>query len=74
MEILVCMKQVPDDSVEIHLGADGQPDLSQADPQGIVRFFCDTHIRALLFRMCFFDYTIHSAEFQRKRCALASLL
>ncbi len=34
MEILVCMKQVPDDSVEIHLGADGQPDLSQADPQG----------------------------------------
>ena len=34
MEILVCMKQVPDDSVEIHLGADGQPDLSKADPQG----------------------------------------
>ena len=34
MEILVCMKQVPDDSVEIHLGADGKPDLSQADPQG----------------------------------------
>lgn len=34
MEILVCMKQVPDDSVEIHLGADGQPDYSKADPQG----------------------------------------
>ena len=34
MEILVCMKQVPDDSVEIHLGADGQPDFSKADPQG----------------------------------------
>ncbi len=34
MEILVCMKQVPDDSVEIHLDASGEPDLSQADPQG----------------------------------------
>ncbi len=34
MEILVCMKQVPDDSVEIHLGADKKPDLSQAEPQG----------------------------------------
>ena len=34
MEILVCMKQVPDDSVEIHLDATGKPDLSQADPQG----------------------------------------
>jgi len=34
MEILVCIKQVPDDSVEIRLGADGQPDLSSADPQG----------------------------------------
>ena len=34
MEILVCMKQVPDDSVEIHLGADGKPDFSQAEPQG----------------------------------------
>ncbi|MBR2189511.1 MAG: electron transfer flavoprotein subunit beta/FixA family protein [Eubacterium sp.] len=34
MEILVCMKQVPDDSVEIRLGADGTPDLSHADPQG----------------------------------------
>lgn len=33
MEILICVKQVPDDSVEIHLGADGQPDLSKADPQ-----------------------------------------
>lgn len=34
MEILVCMKQVPDDSVEIKLGADGKPDFSKADPQG----------------------------------------
>ena len=34
MEILVCIKQVPDDSVEIRLGADGKPDLSAADPQG----------------------------------------
>ena len=34
MEILVCMKQVPDDSVEIRLDASGQPDLSQAEPQG----------------------------------------
>ena len=34
MEILVCMKQVPDDSVEIRLDASGKPDLSQADPQG----------------------------------------
>ena len=34
MEILVCMKQVPDDSVEIRLGKDGQPDLSQAESQG----------------------------------------
>ena len=33
MEILVCMKQVPDDSVEIRLGASGEPDLSQADEQ-----------------------------------------
>ena len=36
MEILVCMKQVPDDSVEIRLGASGEPDLSQAEPQGNV--------------------------------------
>lgn len=34
MEILVCMKQVPDDSIEIKLGADGLPDLSKAEPQG----------------------------------------
>ena len=34
MEILVCMKQVPDDSVEIRLGTSGEPDLSQAEPQG----------------------------------------
>ena len=34
MEILVCIKQVPDDSVEIHLDASGKPDLSKADPQG----------------------------------------
>ena len=29
MNILVCMKQVPDDSVEIHLNADGAPDLAE---------------------------------------------
>lgn len=35
MEILVCVKQVPDDSVEIHLDPNTQtPDLSKADPQG----------------------------------------
>jgi electron transfer flavoprotein beta subunit len=34
MEILVCVKQVPDDSVEIHLDpATNTPDLSKADPQ-----------------------------------------
>lgn len=35
MEILVCIKQVPDDSVEIRMNPQsGQPDLSQADLQG----------------------------------------
>lgn len=34
MNILVCIKQVPDDTVEIHLDSAGQPDLSMADPQG----------------------------------------
>ena len=34
MEILVCMKQVPDDSVEIRLDASGKPDFSRAEPQG----------------------------------------
>jgi electron transfer flavoprotein alpha/beta subunit len=34
MEILVCIKQVPDDSIEIHLDpATNTPDLSKADPQ-----------------------------------------
>lgn len=33
MEILICVKQVPDDSVEIHVGANGTPDISKADPQ-----------------------------------------
>lgn len=34
MEFLVCVKQVPDDSVEIHLNpSTGTPDLSQADPE-----------------------------------------
>lgn len=34
MEFLVCVKQVPDDSVEIHLNPEtGTPDLSQADPE-----------------------------------------
>lgn len=30
MEILVCIKQVPDDSVAVRLGPDGQPDLTGA--------------------------------------------
>ena len=35
MEILICVKQVPDDSVDIHLDpGTGQPDLSKAEPQG----------------------------------------
>ena len=35
MEILICIKQVPDDTVEIHLNPKTMvPDLSQADPQG----------------------------------------
>lgn len=35
MEILVCFKQVPDDSVEIGMDAStGKPDLKGADPQG----------------------------------------
>ena len=34
MEILICVKQVPDDSVEIHLDeSTKQPDISRADPQ-----------------------------------------
>lgn len=34
MEFLNCVKQVPDDSVEIHLDpSTGMPDLSQADPE-----------------------------------------
>lgn len=34
MEFLLCVKQVPDDSVEIHLNPEtGTPDLSQADPE-----------------------------------------
>ena len=34
MEFLVCVKQVPDDSVEIHLNPEtSTPDLSQADPE-----------------------------------------
>ena len=34
MEILVCMKQVPDDSAEIRMSGDGRPDLAGVDPQG----------------------------------------
>mgnify|MGYP003184430586 CR=1 FL=1 len=32
MNILVCIKQVPDDSVEIHLNAEGTPDLANVTP------------------------------------------
>lgn len=32
MEIMVCVKQVPDDSVSIKLGADGQPELAGVTP------------------------------------------
>ncbi len=31
MEILVCIKQVPDDSVEVHLKPDGTPDIDKID-------------------------------------------
>lgn len=32
MELLVCIKQVPDDSVKVKLGADGQPAISEITP------------------------------------------
>ena len=32
MELLVCVKQVPDDSVSVKLGADGQPALAEITP------------------------------------------
>ncbi len=32
MELLVCVKQVPDDSVSVKLGADGQPNLADITP------------------------------------------
>ena len=32
MEILVCVKQVPDDCVEVHLTAEGKPDLANITP------------------------------------------
>ena len=32
MELLVCVKQVPDDSVSVKLGADGQPDIKEITP------------------------------------------
>lgn len=47
MEILVCVKQVPDDSVEIHL-KDGAPDFSQAAP--VVNAF-DTYALEMAVRL-----------------------
>ena len=48
MNILVCMKQVPDDSVEIHLNADGAPDLANVTP--VVNAF-DTYALEMAARL-----------------------
>ena len=48
MNILVCMKQVPDDSVEIHLNAEGTPDLANVTP--VVNAF-DTYALEMAARL-----------------------
>ena len=48
MNILVCIKQVPDDSVEIHLNADGAPDLANVTP--VVNAF-DTYALEMAARL-----------------------
>lgn len=48
MNILVCIKQVPDDSVEIHLNAEGTPDLSNVTP--VVNAF-DTYALEMAARL-----------------------
>ena len=48
MNILVCIKQVPDDSVEIHLNAEGTPDLANVTP--VVNAF-DTYALEMAARL-----------------------
>ena len=48
MELLVCIKQVPDDSVEIHLNAEGTPDLANVTP--VVNAF-DTYALEMAARL-----------------------
>ena len=48
MNILVCIKQVPDDSVEIHLNAEGAPDLANVTP--VVNAF-DTYALEMAARL-----------------------
>lgn len=48
MEILVCVKQVPDDSVEVHLTDEGKPDLSNITP--VVNAF-DTYALEMAARL-----------------------
>ena len=48
MEILVCVKQVPDDSVEVHLTAEGKPDLANITP--VVNAF-DTYALEMAARL-----------------------
>lgn len=49
MNILVCVKQVPDDYAEIRLGADGKPDAAGVD---IVNNAFDTYALELAVRFC----------------------
>ncbi len=48
MNILVCIKQVPDDSVEVHLNAEGKPDLKNITP--VVNAF-DTYALEMAARL-----------------------
>ncbi|MBU5460798.1 electron transfer flavoprotein subunit beta/FixA family protein [Anaerostipes sp. MSJ-23] len=48
MNILVCIKQVPDDSVEIHLNGEGAPDLANVTP--VVNAF-DTYALEMAARL-----------------------
>ena len=48
MEILVCIKQVPDDSVEVHLTEEGKPDLANITP--VVNAF-DTYALEMAARL-----------------------
>lgn len=48
MNILVCIKQVPDDSVEVHLNSEGKPDLENITP--VVNAF-DTYALEMAARL-----------------------